>query len=383
VGERRWRTSRNSIGRSGGALADRLVPIMPVSNDSFRLLIMLPLLAESYLHRLDPFVFRLTETAGVRWYGLAYLAGFLIAWGFFRWMGRTGRSPLSRDDVADWMMAAIIGVLVGGRVGYAVFYDPTLLIRFSASFPWWDLLALNKGGMASHGGIIGFIAGTCWFALRRGHSALHLLDMGGFISGVGLSIGRVTNFVNAELGGRPWSGAGEAPWWTVKYPQEILSRHFEHMDQLYRELGMHFPGRETFARQVVTAAMDGDEHVLAVLRPLLTPYYPSQLVQAFSDGPVLVSLLALIWIRPRRPGVIGAWFLTLYSVLRIATEFVRQPDDGVALLMGLSRGQVLSVVMVVVGVCALIIVSRRDVRPVAGWRSDAVCRGGSTKQPAH
>jgi len=336
------------------------------------LLPMLPLLAESYLHTLDPFVIRFSETMGIRWYGLAYLAGFLIAWAFFRWMGRTGRSPLSREDVADWMMAVIVGVLVGGRLGYAIFYDPALLVRFSSSLPWWDLLALNKGGMASHGGILGFIIGTCWFARRRGYSALHMLDLGAFICGVGLSIGRVTNFVNAELLGRVWTGEGNPPWWTVKYPQEIMSRSFAHMDTLYRELGVHFPGRETFVPQVLAAARDGDERVLSVLTPLLTPYYPSQLVQAMSDGPMLVSALALIWIRPRKPGVIGAWFMTLYGSLRITTEFVRQPDEGVALLMGLSRGQVLSVVMVLVGIVALVIVSRRSAEPTAGW-----CRGGA------
>ena len=330
---------------------------------------MMPLLAESYLHTLDPFVIRFSETMGIRWYGLAYLAGFLIAWGFFRWMVRTGRTTLTREDVADWMMAVIIGVLVGGRVGYAIFYDPSLLVRFSSSLPWWDLLALNKGGMASHGGILGFIAGTCWFARRRGHSALHLLDMGAFISGVGLSIGRVTNFVNAELLGREWTGEGVPPWWTVKYPQEIMSSGFAHMDALYRALAVHFPGRETFAPQVLAAAREGDERVVSVLTPLLTPYYPSQLVQALSDGPILVGALALIWIRPRKPGVIGAWFMTLYGVLRITTEFVRQPDEGVALLMGLSRGQVLSVVMVIVGVVALVIALRRSDEPRAGWCS--------------
>ena len=92
---------------------------------------------------------------GVRWYGLSYAMGFLVAWMMIRWISRRSWSPLPPQKVGDLMFAVILGVLLGGRLGYAIFYEPHLFIGFSKSLPYWDLLAINKGGMASHGGMIG------------------------------------------------------------------------------------------------------------------------------------------------------------------------------------------------------------------------------------
>ena len=116
------------------------------------------LLAEAYLHRLDPFAVEFPASwqnlpfvpEGIRWYGLAYLAGFIIAWLFIRWLARTGRSPIPERAVGDLMIYLVIGVLVGGRLGYCLFYDPHLLIEFEKTFPFWGLLGIHRGGMASH-----------------------------------------------------------------------------------------------------------------------------------------------------------------------------------------------------------------------------------------
>jgi prolipoprotein diacylglyceryltransferase len=108
------------------------------------------------------------------------------------------------------------------------------------------------------------------------------------------------------------------------------------------------------------------ETVIATLKPLLTAYYPSQIMQAITDGPILIGVLTLIWLRPRKPGVVGAWFLIVYALLRVLSEFFRQPDAGVSLTLGLSRGQLLSVLMFVTGWVCLYIASRRDVPKVGG-----------------
>ena len=114
----------------------------------------------------------------------------------------------------------------------------------------------------------------------------------------------------------------------------------------------------------------GHAGVSTELQPLLEAYYPSQLCQAITDGPILMGLLAVIWLRPRKPGVVGSWFLIGYGVLRIATELVRQPDEGVAVLAtplgDLTRGQLLSIVMVIAGIVALVICARRTVAPMGG-----------------
>ena len=156
---------------------------------------MLHVLADAYLHRLDPFAIQFTESFGLRWYGLSYAAGFLLGWWMMRWIARTGRSSLTVESVGDLMFYVIAGVLVGGRVGYAAFYDPALFIDFDDGFPFWGLLALTKGGMASHGGMIGVIAACYIFAWRRRISATRLLDAGAFVSTPGLCLGRLANFV--------------------------------------------------------------------------------------------------------------------------------------------------------------------------------------------
>src|SRR5262245_32237197 len=104
-------------------------------------------LAEAWFHTLDPFAIQFTPTMGIRWYGLSYAVGFLFAWWIVRWFGKTGRSPITPGGAGDLMFAVILGVMLGGRLGYALFYDPKLFTGFSRAIPYWDLLAINKGGM--------------------------------------------------------------------------------------------------------------------------------------------------------------------------------------------------------------------------------------------
>jgi phosphatidylglycerol:prolipoprotein diacylglycerol transferase len=333
---------------------------------------MLTFLAESYLHDLDPFAIRITDSFGVRWYGLSYAAGFVIAWSLIEWLARTGRSPLA-GRVGDLMFYVIAGVLIGGRVGYAAFYDPGLFIGFSSSFPFWDLLALNQGGMASHGGIIGVIIACMIFARRNQVSSLHLLDLVAFTCPAGLGLGRLANFVNGELWGRPLPDAMQdaPPWWSIKYPDEVFlwdparPQDAERLLEIESLRGM-LGGDTTFLSSVVDAARAGQEQVVTVLQPLLTAFYPSQIFQTVTDGPVLFGALVLVWLRPRKPGVVGAWFLIVYAALRLGTEAFRQPDAGVALLLGLSRGQVLSVAMLLAGLIGLAVATNRKVEPMCG-----------------
>ena len=133
-------------------------------------------LAESYIHSLDPDAFRITDSFTIKWYGLSYLAGFLVAWLLIRWMAGTGRILMSRTDATDFITYCVGGVIVGGRVGYCVFYDPSLLVDFSNQFPFWGVLAIHQGGMASHGGMIGIIIAMYLFSRSR---KLYLLEGGG------------------------------------------------------------------------------------------------------------------------------------------------------------------------------------------------------------
>lgn len=346
------------------------------------------LLADAYLHGIDPILFSITETFAVRWYGLSYAVGFLIAWGIYRWFASTGRSPLAISAVGDLMFYGILGVMLGGRIGYAIFYQPSLLYTFTSDIPFWDLLAINKGGMASHGGMLGVLLAIWLFSRRHKVPMLHVADIGAVAAAPGLMLGRIANFINAELWGRPVPNQSDPPGWSIKYPQELHEwnvQELARLDDVVSEVNVSAsewssalsriaaepqPPRDALALvqttidELIAAVQAGNETVAHSLQPMLTAHYPSQLFQAASDGPMLLAVLALVWLRPRRPGMVSGAFLVSYGVLRIITEMFRQPDAP--LVLGLSRGQALSVLLVLAGVALLAVCSKRDVPKLGG-----------------
>lgn len=339
----------------------------------------------AWLHTFDPFVIRITPGFGVRWYGVAYLAGFLFAWWMLRALAKRRTILLTPVQVGDAMLALVIGVFVGGRLGYVLLYKPSLLWQFTSTPPWWGVLAINQGGMASHGGMLGVIVASLWVARRVKVPALHVMDLVALAAPAGLFLGRIANFINGELLGRIVARPGEpGPWWSVRYPQELRTEHAPALtdDQRSRLLslldvvapGWDAPGGidDTDAvNRLIDAVQRGAGDLARELAPLLAARHPSQLYQALAEGPILFGALALIWLKPRRPGVVGAWFLMLYGVMRVLTEHWRLPDDHLATptWLGLSRGQWLSAAMIVAGAAALwIIVARRRAEPIGGWR---------------
>ncbi|MHC4099545.1 MAG: prolipoprotein diacylglyceryl transferase, partial [Planctomycetota bacterium] len=260
-------------------------------------------LAEAYLHTADPFAIEFPASwplGGIRWYGVAYLAGFVVAWLLVRGLAVAHRTAIPVRAVADLMIYILVGVLIGGRLGYCIFYDPRLLADFTSDFPFWGVLAIHKGGMASHGGMLGVII-ACWiFAVRSHISKLHLFDVVALVCPPGLFFGRLANFINAELWGKalPENMQGNPPWWSVKYPQEILESDFANRGGL-EGLRSVVSGGDLFYANVVRAAGEGNQQVIETVQPLLTAYYPSQIIQAVTDGPILMAVLVLSWWGPR------------------------------------------------------------------------------------
>jgi len=370
------------------------------------------LLADSsYLHTLSPFVI---DGLPVRWYGLSYAVGFLFAWWIMCLITKRGWSLLKPQLTGDLIFAVVIGVLLGGRLGFALFYNRALFIQFSPSFPWWDLLAINKGGMSSHGGLIGVMIAVWWFGRKHNVPPLHIMDMGTLATLPGLFLGRIANFINAELWGKALPEAQQAnpPWWSVKYPAQVLDRWYSAIEPgtmtprqyadkiaevahdfhitappgeltdkvveaaqakisiLEQQLGSTVGLDQHFLDRLVLIASDTDyqkhAEVANTLKPLLTAYYPSQLFQAISDGPALALLLILVWLKPRKPGILASWWLIGYGSFRIITELFRQPDTGVVLIAGLQRGQLLSALMIAVGLAGLVVCSRSDQPKLGG-----------------
>lgn len=339
----------------------------------------------SWLHTISPFIWRITENFGIRWYGAAYLAGFAIAYLILMRLAKRELIAVPRACVADAMMWLIGGALIGGRIGYVLFYDQMALWTFTGDPPWWGVLAIQRGGMASHGGMIGIVIGA-WrisrgWRLETGEvvgrcSMLHVMDLAGLVAPFGIFLGRVANFINGELLGRVVTPPGvEGPWWTVQFPQELLSGHAPKLSaeqeyslvglaRRYAEAGDAGITRRAFERLIENAGKHASE-----LKPLLASREPSQLFQAVGEGVVVGLAVWVVWAKARRPGVVAGVFLMTYGVMRIVTEFSRLPDAQFAMqrLWGLSRGQWLSVGMLVAGAGVMYTARRMKRDRIGGW----------------
>ena len=320
----------------------------------------------SIVHTLDPFAIQFSPQLGVRWYGVAYASGFLLAWFLLRELARRGRIGLTMPQVGDLMTYLIMGVVIGGRVGHVVFYEPRLLITFHEAIPWWGLLDIHKGGMSSHGGILGTMVACCLFARRVRLPFLHLFDCVAFASPVGLCLGRLANWVNAELWGKPLphSMQADAPWWSVKYPAEVFDPNF--LTASLAPLQSLVNPSEPLPTAVYEAAYLGRADVLAKLDPLLTAYYPSNFIQAFTDGPILFLVMAIVWMHPRKPGVIAGTFIVTYGVARTVSEQFRQVDEDVFMIGQITLPILLSIVMIICGIALIAWARRRPTEPMGG-----------------
>ncbi len=354
--------------------------------------------ASAWLHDLDPFLWRLTEDFGVRWYGLSYVAGFVIAWAIIRWLAGRGAVAIPKERAADAVLMLALCAIVGGRLGYALLYQPALLISFEKSFPWWSMVMINKGGMASHGGMAGVMVACFW--ISRGFKdetgrrvgacpPLHIADVAVMVAPFGIFLGRLANFVNGELLGRVVAPYGEpGPRWGVKFPQEALER-FGELSEQQQHLLIGFVNRAEFATDVMQAAdpdrafasrfrellsriQQGDAALARELEPIINTRAPSQLLQALAEGLIAGLVVWFIARVPRKPGVVGCWFLMVYGVGRVLTEFVRLPDAHLTTqhILGLSRGQWLSVLMVILGAVLAFVLSKRG-EPMGGWLKPA------------
>ncbi len=276
-----------------------------------------------YLHDLSPFIFRFPNGMGLHWYGFAYVLSFLIGGWLYRWLARRGYTDLPAEQVPDFICwAAVFGVMLGGRLGWAIFYG------------WREVLAnpLNlfrvwEGGMASHGGILGLVLFTFYWSRRYKLSWTSIGDCLVVVAPIGLFLVRIANFINGELYGRPAGepgGVASVPW-AMLFP---------------KELGNEEPPLEMIRH---------DPAIRARLREILAPRHPSQLYEALLEGVVLFAALWLLRTRCRVPrGVLTGAFFILYAVLRIIGEMFREPDP--AWHVGpISAGQFLSIFLVFIG----------------------------------
>ncbi len=288
-----------------------------------------------YLHDLDPIIFRIYDNVGPRWYGLAYVLAFISSYILLRWLAKRGFADLPVAKVGDFITgAALFGVIIGGRLGYVFFYKPEMLREPLSILRVWE------GGMSSHGGMIGLLLFTFYYAHRHKISWLNLADNLAVTAPVGLFLGRCANFINGELYGRITS----IPW-AMQFPKELLDHPTEadHAISLCTQID---PSLTT--PEAIVAAVNRQSQVVATLRSILTPRHPSQLYEAFFEGIVLFAILWLVRTRTRQPnGFLAGLFFVCYAIFRIVIEYFREPD---ATLIGpFTRGQFFSLFLFMIG----------------------------------
>ena len=247
---------------------------------------------------IDPVLIEIGPFA-IRWYALAYIAGLVLAWRYCRWM--TGLPPNKLTPVAfdDFLLWATLGVVLGGRLGYVIFYKPGYFLYHPE-----EILFVWQGGMSFHGGLLGVLFAILLFARKQGVSYFTLADIVGAATPIGLGLGRVANFINGELYGRTTN----VPW------------------------AMIFP-------------TGGPE-----------PRHPSQLYQAALEGLILFLVLYVMVRRGalQRTGLISGCFMIGYALSRIIAEFFREPDEHLGFILGpITMGQILSLPMLIVGLIIL------------------------------
>ncbi len=283
-----------------------------------------------YLDTFSPYIINFGGNFGIHWYGFAYVMAFVCGYVFYVRLAKRGYSQMNTEQIGDFITwAALFGVLLGGRLGYVLFYK----FDFYMANPI-DILKLWDGGMASHGGMFGLILFTLYYARRHKLSWPGIGDNLCVVAPVGLFFGRVANFVNGELYGR----ATQVPW-AMQFPKELLE------DANLREQAV---SRLDMSVEAIFDRMGNDPKVRDVLHQILTPRHPSQLYEALLEGVFLFTVLWLLRTKTRCPrGVLTGMFFIVYALVRIVGENFRLPD---APLTGfLTRGQFLSLFLILIG----------------------------------
>lgn len=265
---------------------------------------------------IDPIIFQIGPFA-LRWYALAYLAGFILGLVYMRGLSSKFKMGVSRDDLTNFLTWAILGVILGGRLGYVTFYQPAFYLENPL-----QALQVWKGGMSFHGGFLGVVIAMIVFSQRRNIELLRLADLIAVAAPIGLFFGRIANFINGELFGR----VSDVPW-AVVFPR------------------------------------GGD-----------LPRHPSQLYEAALEGLllfILLNILVRLEAVRNRPGVLTGVFLIGYAMARIISELFREPDAHIGFLLSVTTmGQWLSAPVLVLGLSVIIFVLPRREKS-QGIKSDA------------
>lgn len=252
-----------------------------------------------WVDRLNPWAVHFGSNYGIRWYGIAYLVGILFAYLIFAWWSKQGRLPISSEEAATLILYAAVGVVIGGRLGYCALYNLHEVLRDP-----FEIVAVWHGGMASHGGMLGMTLAIWLFAWQRKRAPWIFLDAAAATGPIGIACGRVANFINGELWGRPTL----VPW-AVIFPDAPL------------------------------------------VHGVNLPRHPSQLYAAGIEGILVFAVAQWVFRHQNRAGLTTAAVCIAYGIGRFVDEFWRQPDLGQPIYWGwMSKGQIYTIPVVLAGI---------------------------------
>ena len=256
-----------------------------------------------FINNFDPVAIQIFSLE-IRWYSLAYIIGILVGWLLSKRIFI--KDPLFKEKFDDYITYLIIGIIIGGRLGYVILYNPNYYFNNLI-----DILKIWQGGMSFHGGLIGIITVSIWFAKKNNQNPFIYLDVVSMVAPIGIFFGRIANFINSELYGMETN----LPW-AVKFIQ---------IDNLYR--------------------------------------HPTQLYEAIFEG--LILFLILMYFRKKeflkKPGLISGLFLIFYSIFRFLIEFVRVPDEQLGyIFLNLTMGQVISFIFLLIG--SYLIITKHEIK---------------------
>lgn len=279
----------------------------------------------------------------IRWYSMGYVVGFLVALAILKRLARARLFPVAAEKVPDLIFWLVVGVMLGGRLGYCLFYKPDLLAS-------WRVIAVWEGGLSFHGGLLGTIlAGALW-ARRQRASAMRVLDCLALSVTPGIFAVRVANFINGELYGRV---TDDSVPWAMRFPTDPVA-----LEEMRIAAGAGIRDRDAALRQLIE---DGTWDRVRDRVPLR---HPSQLYEAFGEGLLLGLVLLVVYLvtrrRPLGAGVYSGIFMLGYGAVRFVVEYFRQPDaqfrnsdDPLGTVVGsLTMGQLLCAGMILYGIAA-------------------------------
>lgn len=297
----------------------------------------------TYVHDLNPIALPIYGGLALRWYGLAYLMGFVAGYLLLRNLARRGLWVMAPDKVGDFIAAcALLGVFLGGRLGYILFYHLPKVGWGSLIHDPMVLFRVWEGGMASHGGILGLAVFTWFYARKHQVSWAALADGLCVVGPLGLFFGRLANFINGELYGRIATGVP----WAVKFPLSLAEESAETQDLAWQACVRVDPQlANASSLETLIAAARQNPKLSETLGEFLPARHPSQIYEALLEGALLFTILWVVRLRfPKAPaGLITGMFFALYAVFRILGEQFREPDA--AMVGFLTKGQFLSFFM--------------------------------------